>query len=350
MPAQVHRDNGKTFLDVQGFDPGEFASSVHGVDARICQAVGESLSYEELICYGALAFRVCVHETMCPSAAHPCCGYMCIDNSNRALPWKTRGFDSLPWSAPKPDRAVFEAGACAAIKQSIDAGVPIHYGGEEDGLIIGYENDGKRWWCVHPYHKGGKEAFWYDQGSGMAGGKNWPWGIAVWTESKPASDHACPRELTIAALKQATEMWTAGRREAYFVGDAAYEHWIKYLGDIEAGRCPDPKGAMQGNRWCYYTLTHYRRIAAQWLKETATDLAADHDAVPHLIQAADRYTQLADACTRGLSSPWELTPGPGQFEQWTSALRQDQIKRLAAARDHDRAAIAAVKQASAALA
>ncbi len=85
---QVRREGDKVWIEgVEGFHPGEFASSVHGVQARICQAVGDGPSYEQLICYGGLAFRVEVHETMCPSAGHPCCGYMCIDNSNGSLPW-----------------------------------------------------------------------------------------------------------------------------------------------------------------------------------------------------------------------------------------------------------------------
>ena len=43
--------------DVKGFNPGEYASSVHGCQARILQTLGESLSYEDLICYSGFAFR-----------------------------------------------------------------------------------------------------------------------------------------------------------------------------------------------------------------------------------------------------------------------------------------------------
>lgn len=351
MPARIAHDGDRTYLaDVEGFHPGQFASSVHGCQARICQAAGESLTYEELICYGALAFRVVVHETMCPSAGHPCCGYSCIENSNRALPYKTQFFNSFPWAAPKPDRAAFEAEVCAAIKASIDRGLPVHYGIEEDGLIIGHADEGKRWWCVHPYHKRGSEGFWYDQGAGMAGGKNWPWGICIWTEPKAADERACPRELTIAALKQAVAMWTAGQLKEYFVGDAAYDRWLKWLTDVESARCADPKAGMQGNGWCYDTLIQYRRSAGAWLKESAADLAGDHEALPHLLLAADHYTQLADQAIKGLDSSWDLAPHPDRFEQWTSAMRQDQIARLTAAREHDRAAIAALAQAVAALA
>jgi hypothetical protein len=50
----------------------------------------------------------------------------------------------------------------------------------------------------------------------------------------------------------------------------------------------------------------------------------------------------------GLNCPWDLNLGPDRFDQWTSALRQKEIQRLEAAREHDRAAIAAITAALAA--
>ena len=161
---QVQRTDDKVWIDgVEGFNAGEYASSVHGAQARILQALGESLTYDDLICYGAFAFRVETHDRMCPSAGHPCCGFVCVDGSNRASPWKMRLFETFPWGKPKENRDAFEAETCAAIRESVDRGVPVHYGSEEDGLIIGYGDSGRRWWCVHPYHKGGREAFWHDE-------------------------------------------------------------------------------------------------------------------------------------------------------------------------------------------
>lgn len=84
-----------------GFGPGEYASSPHGCQARILEAVGEPVSYDELLVYSAFAFRIGVHEAMCPSAGHPCCGYMCTriaDECMRDLP--------SSWDlAPGPGRA-----------------------------------------------------------------------------------------------------------------------------------------------------------------------------------------------------------------------------------------------------
>ena len=333
--------NNKVWIkDVEGFSPDEYASSPHGCQARILQALGEQMSYDDLICYSGFAFRVETHEQMCPSAGHPCCGFMCMDGSNRALPWQAQFFEAFPWEELKKDRTVFEAEVCAAIKASIDRGIPVHYGSEEDGLIVGYADEGRRWWCVHPYHKWGKESFWHDKATGFAGG-NWPWGIVVWTEPKPDDERVPHRELTIAALKQAVAMWNTEKCEAYFVGKAAYAHWLRWLRDVERGQVDDPKAGMQGNGWCFDVLIHSRRIAGRWLKEQATTF--DGAAEKELQITADHYAQIAELCMQGLTCPWDLAPGPDRFDAWTSTLRQDQIVRLEAAREHDRTAVAAIE-------
>jgi len=344
----VKREDGRVWIDgVEGFSAGEYASSPHGCQARILQVLGEPLGYDDLACYSGFAFRIGVHEQMCPSGGHPCCGFMCIEGSSRALPWKVRLFESFPWEEPKSDREAFEAEACAAVKDSIERGVPVHYGGEEDGLIIGYGDGGRRWWCVHPYHKDWREPFWHDEVKGFAGGK-WPWVLVVWTEPKPEGARAADPDLTVAALTQAAEMWHTEKREAYFVGEAAYAHWLGWLRDVEAGKVEDPKAGMQGNGWCFDVLVHSRRIAGRWLSGKADGLGGG--AAPHLRAAADHYAQVAVLCMRDLDCPWDLTLGPRRADEWTSALRQEQIARLEASRDHDRAAVAAIEQALASLA
>ena len=331
---KVKHTNERTWIEgVEGFSPGEYASSVHGSQARILQTLGESLSYEDLICYGGFAFRVAMHEAFCPSAGHPCCGFMCIDGSNRALPWNTKFYGSLSGSKQKADRTAFEAEVRAAVKASIDRGVPVHYGSEEDGLIIGYGNNGQRWWCVHPYHEGGKKAFWHDEGKGFAGGK-WPWGIMVWTGPKRDEECVSKRNLTLAALRQAVEMWNTEKQQAYFCGEAAYAHWLRWLGDVEAGKVADPASGLPGNSWCYAVLIHSRRIAGRWLNQAAGDFTGE--SASQLRIAAEHYAQIAEVCMKDLKSPWDLTPG---IDHWTSQLRQQQIARLEAAREHDRAAV-----------
>jgi len=341
------REGQKVWIEgVKGFSPGEYADSVHGCQARILEALGEPLTYDELVCCSGFAFRIGVHEQMCPSAGHPCCGYMCLDNAFRAMPWKMKPYESFPWGAPKDDRAAFEAEVCAAVAASIDRGIPVHHGGEEDGLIIGCADGGRRWWCVHPYHKWGAEPFWHDKAKGSAGG-NWPWVVVVWQGPKPAGERVPDRDLTVAALRLAVDMWKTQKREAYFCGDAAYGHWLDWLRGVDAGTVEDPKAGMQGNGWCFDVLVHSRRIAARWLERKAPVLGGP--ARGPLGVAAGRYGQTADACMKDLECPWGLAVGPGKFDQWTGAMRRDQIERLEAAREHDRAAIAAIEQALEAL-
>lgn len=329
---------------VKGFSPGDFASSVHGAQARILQTLGESMTYEDLICYGAFAFRVGVHEKMCPSAGHPCCGYMCIENSTRGLPWKLKFYEAFPGGEKKPDdeRAAFEAEVCAAIKDSIDRGVPVHYGSEEDGLIIGYADEGRRWWCTHPYEKWGAEPFWYDEAGGFAGGKNkWPWGIVVWLEPKSDASRASDQDLTSTALRQAVDMWNSKEKHGdYFSGDAAYEHWLGWLRGVEAGEIEDFKAGMQGNGWCFDVLMHSRPIAAKWLRKKAPEY--DEGVRLHLLEAAGHYEKLTAEGMDGIECPWTLCPGPDKAGEWTSEMRQKQIARLEVARGHDSAAITAI--------
>lgn len=339
----VQRDGEKVVIEgVKVFDTGRHGSSVHGAQDAILRTLGEPLSYDDLICYGGLAFRVQVHEAMCPSAAHPCCGFECVQQSNRALPWRTTLFERFPWTEGKREGAASDAQICAAIKQSIDRGIPVHYGSEEDGIIIGYADEGRRWLCLHPYHDAGKTAFWHDEVKGFAGG-NWPWGIAVWTEPKPAEDRVPAGELLRAALEQAVAMWKTPKSGDYYVGEAAYEHWLGWLRDVEAGRCEDPKGGMQGNGWCYDTLIQYRRVAARWLQQAARDCAPE--AREQLLRAADHYAAIAELCMEGLQCSWDFALPPQRYDEWTSAVRQDQIRRLEAALEHDRAAISGIEAA-----
>ena len=341
---EVKRANGKVWIEgAEGFSPAEYASSVHGCQARILQALGEPITYDDLVCHSGFAFRIGTHEEMCPSAGHPCCGYMCMEGSNRALPWNVRLFERPPGGAKARNLTVFEAEARTAIVQSIDRVMPVDYGSAEDGLIIGYADEGRRWWCVHPYHKWGSEAFWHDEVEGFAGG-DWPWGIVVWTEPKPSEQRVSDRDLTIAALQQTVDMWnTEKREEAYFVGEAAYAHWLRWLRDVESGSIGDPKAGMQGNGWCFDVLIHSRRIAGRWLKGRADDYGAD--AAKHLRVAADHYGRIAELCAADLNSSWDLALPPNRFADWTGELRRDQIARLEAARGLDRTAVAAIQEA-----
>ncbi len=360
MQANVVRDGDKVWIKgVDGFSTSKWVDSVHGSQARILESMSHTMNYEDLIGYSGFAFRVGIHEAFCPSAGHPCCGYMCLDNGNKALPWTFKFYDSMPWSKPKDDRAAFEAEVCAAIKQSIDAGIPVHYGGEEDGLIIGYADKGKRWWCVHPYYKDGKEAFWHDKveprGVQSFAGPNWPWMVSVWQKPKPVDEQLTTRQATINALKQAVDMWhhqvdanvPDRPRHVYFSGAQAYDHWINWLDDVQAGKVEKPDAGMMGNAWCFCVLVHSRNIAAKWLKRQAQDF--DGKAREQMLNAAKAYAQIPEVCLKDINSTWDIALPPDRFNDWTPVMRQMQIKRLKASRQCDLDAIVAIQNALTAL-
>lgn len=341
----VKREGGKVWIDgAKGFSPAEYVDSVHGVQARIAETVGEAVTYDDLVCYSGFAFRVGAHKGMCPSAGHPCCGYECLETGLPAVPWKTDLYEGSRWAkpGPGPERDAFVADACAAIKDSIDRGVPVHYSKEEDGIIVGYADEGRRWWCYHPYHKGGKEAFWYDEAKGFAGG-GWPWAVSVWSEPKAASERAGERDLTVAALTQAVVMWKTERNGDYFCGEAAYAHWLRWLRGVDDGAVKDPKAGMQGNGWYYNVLENSRGIAGRWLRKRAEGFTGE--AREHLLRAADSYSRIHDVCMKDIGCSWNLAPGPNKLAEWTPEFRRKQIERLEAAREQDRAAIAEIEKA-----
>lgn len=72
---------------------------------------------------------------LCPSSPHPCCGYKCVDRAIRVLPWKIKGYH---FDQDKRENLgeIYEI-----VVQSIDRGIPVSTGEEEDDVIIGYQMD-----------------------------------------------------------------------------------------------------------------------------------------------------------------------------------------------------------------
>jgi hypothetical protein len=182
----------------------------------------------------------------------------------------------------------------------------------------------------------------------MAGGKDqWPWVVTVYLEPKPEAERTSDRDLTLDALKQTIDMWTADAKGDYISGQGAYAQWLQWLHDVDAGKVGNPKAGAQGNAWCFDVLVHSRRIAGPWLRAKAE--LFDGEAREQLLIAADHYDALVAECLKNVKSTWDLAKGPGQFDQWTPEMRSEQIRRLEAASERDAAAVAAIAKALAAI-
>ena len=166
MTANVKRADGRVRIEgVELWSMGERGSSVHAAQAAIMETLGENVSYADLLGASGLAFRLQVEPGFCPSSPHSCCGEQCVAGAVRALPWQIRVY------AVDPDDSAGVAEARQAVVASIDRGVPVRYGSEEDGVIVGYQSDGEEWLCLHPL-----------KGDTMFVETDWPWGIAVFTD------------------------------------------------------------------------------------------------------------------------------------------------------------------------
>jgi hypothetical protein len=328
----VRREDDRVWIEgVSGWFVGDRESSVHAAEAAVMEAVGKDITYEYLLGVSGLAFRMQVSkEGLCPSSPHSFCGYQCHARSSQALPWKLKIFEVKPEEADRVQEAR------QAIVESIDRGVPVQYGSEEDGIIVGYQKGGEEWICYHPMREGGTKTFVETA---------WPWGIALFTERK--EEPPARRELALGALQQAVEMAKTEEKDGYFVGAKAWDVYLERLRALQAADEETRQGAMLGNSWIYECLAQYRGAAAHYLRDVAGEFSPQ--AAEHLLVAAGLYERMSDRVLRDdehclltvAPLPWSL----GEGETWTNEMREDQIARLERALPLEREAIQEIESA-----
>ena len=335
MTTNVRRADDRVWIEgVEPWSMGQRGSSVHAAQAAIMAAVGEEVSYADLLGASGLAFRLQVEPGFCPSSPHSCCGEQCVAGAVRALPWQIRVY------AVDPDDSAGVAEARQAVVASIDRGVPVRYGSEEDGVIVGYQSDGEEWLCLHPL-----------KGDTMFVETDWPWHIAVFTAPKQAVPSR--RELAVDALRKAVAMsrMERGPEGDYALGLHAWDVWLSKLDSLENADEEIRNSHMLGNAWIYGTLIEYRGVAAEYLRSVAGEF--DDAAATHLRAAADSYDRLArelladqERCVTATAPvPWLLVDG----RTWTADMRADQMRRMRDALPLERQAIAELEAALASM-
>jgi hypothetical protein len=315
MNTTIHRENDRVWLEgIQGWFVGDKESSVHAAQEAVMQAVGEAIDYETLVGVSGLAFRMQVStKGLCPSSPHPACGFNCLDRSNQAMPW------AFQYHGPKLEETAEVAAARLAVVESIENRVPVQYGSEEDGVIVGYQKNGAEWLCLHPYKEGGKS---------IIVEKDWPWGVAVYTQRKEIL--ADPHELALGALKQASEMAHTLECRGYFLGVKAWEMYLEKLAALQSAPESARQESLIGNAWIYECLIQFRRVAAGYLRRIAP--AFPSTTAAGLEKAAGLYEQMANQvlcdethCFTTIAPyPWMLKEG----ERWTAEKIVAQIERL----------------------
>lgn len=186
-PSAPRREDGKVWIEnVQPWKLDKMANSVMGVLASATRSLGEDVSYEYLMGLSGSAFRLQFHEEWCPSSPHSFCGVETFQGAMNALPY------NLVHHEVKKDDPAGVKKIRAAVKASIDRGVPVLYGSEEEGLIVGYQKGGEEWLCVHPYR--------FQEGRFVE--TKLPWEVRILSGKRtPPSRLACLRESLAGAVK-----------------------------------------------------------------------------------------------------------------------------------------------------
>ena len=315
MTITIHRNDDRVWLEgVQGWFVGDKESSSHAAQEAIMQALGEKIDYTTLVGVSGLAFRMQVSkEGLCPSSPHPACGFQCLERSNMALPW------DLQFYSIRPNDSDDVLQVRQVVLESIEHGVPVQYGSEEDGVVIGYQKGGEEWLCLHPYREGGKTMFVEP---------NLPWGVAIFTGRKTQPTNL--KKLALGALQQALHMAHDEQAGGYFVGTKAWEVYLEKLEALQLANDDSRQESMLGNAWIYECLVQFRRTAATYLRGLAGEFSSP--AAAHLHKAASLYTEMTESilcneeqCFTTIAPyPWLLKEG----QRWSPDMIQEQIKRL----------------------
>jgi hypothetical protein len=312
---KIHKEGDKVWLEgVKVLSMGERESSVQGAQTSIMQALGEKVDYDYLVGVSGLAFRMQVSkEGLCPSSPNPYCGYICAARSIEALPWKT---ENVILMDPKPEEI---AAHKKRVVDSIDKGIPVKYGWEEDGVIIGYQKNGDEWICLHPMTDKGAKPF---VNKDIKGGFNF------YPERK--TKMPARKDMAIESLRQAIEMSTKPEAEGYYLGLNAWDLYMQKIKDLDQADAKVVADSMMGNAWIYECIVSYRKSAAKYLKMIGKDLPAKSK--EHLNLAAKLYEKMASqvltdkkhCCLDVAPYAWSLK----KDEKWTTEMRQEELKRL----------------------
>ena len=329
METKVKHHDGKTWIDgIKGWTPRDMADDIHAARYTVLRAIGIDVTYEELLGVSGMAFRLQVTEDLCPSSANSFCGFRSCVRSLQLFPWSVRlvEFNHEDVKELKQARA--------AVIDSINRGIPVHYGNIVDGVIIGYLNDGQQWLCLHPM-KGRKEPFVKNE---------LPETLIL--PGEPKSGTPEKKQLALDALKQALEMAGAGTAEEYAVGFNTWQLWLTKLAEFQKQTNPINPETICGNAWIYFALIESRRAAVKYLCSIAGDFTKQVAA--HLETAATLYEQLVDALLSGDKDSQRIAPFSGPAEDnisWKPEQMREQARRMSIAFESEKKAIAEIKEA-----
>jgi hypothetical protein len=357
---EIKREDGKVWIaGLEGMNwGGSFFSRQDSFMAgmvEILRCAGRDVTYEDAMGLSAQAFKLTLNKELHPGAAQGHVGYAAFDGDGKPLSTALLfdGDDNpmnfhanamrvfgIEWSHidlnPEANPGWREQ-LLAAVRESVDQGIPIYYMDGEWGLIVGYREDGSAFVCKS--YDGGTPGYQeMERPRGIIGDAWWA-NVASPTREPVPRERAVRESLHSAVIMASMGSFLDGGAESGF---SAYELWIRVLEEWEGD------GPRQGNGFNYSQLLTSREAAGHYLRGIAEEWGDSEEenlqaAGEHLHAAADRYIAISDRLWEGQDCVvwWD--------GDWTADDRATEVRLLRECLADERQAISEIEAALGAL-
>lgn len=303
-----------------GWHAGKSNTFIGALDAVLQQQGGES-RYPYLCGISGAAFRTHFFDTWCPSSPDPTVGF---DAASEALAAVGRKADWLHVSSDGKNKPQI----VAAIKKSIDAGVPV--------LALDLM-EMPEWGVVTGYQKNGRELFcrtYFDQRKGYELAERFPSAVAILSRlpKLPSEKERLRHSFLIVARNLTVEKYGE-----YYSGLAAFVKWAERLRTDDFARL-DSAGltnVVQANYWTFDRLVTDRQTGLEYLAWLAETYPEYRSGAAELTELYRHVIEVLDPLRAELPCPGSVTSAEG----WSRELRDRQAMALATARDCEERAI-----------
>lgn len=289
-------------------------NSFMGALAAIGHRLGDHAGYAFLCGVSGAAFRTHFFDTWCPSSPDATVGF---DAGTAAL--RARGLEPT-WLHLATD-GKNRPQIAAAIKKSIDAGIPVPaidlLETAEWGIIIGYQKSGEELLCRTYFDK--RKAFELAQ--------KFPFAAAVLKRAAKAADEAASIKTGFGIV---VENLTTTKYGEYYSGLAAFDQWAARLRDDDFAGLDSERlsNVVQANYWTFQRLIADRKTGIEYLEFVAGRMPGLAPKLQGLAALYQREVETLEPLLAQLPCPGDVAPG----WTWAKADRDREAAALVAAR------------------
>jgi hypothetical protein len=276
--------------------------------------MGNTTSYNDIICLSGYGFRLHFFEGFCPSSPDATVGYDCGSSILTDLGYEFKYyFLENELSSQLDMQPIPEAEMRKRITESIDRNFPVIaielIELAEWGMITGYQNGGAEFLC----------RTYFDKTEGYEIGQKFPWLVVIIENKEDIDvDPLYPQSLTLAK-----ELYETPSYGPYFSGINGLKKWIANLQDqsLFTGDVYEMSEKSHANWWIYVSLELARANASDFLINNIDKFGRDHTLIKELAEIYDLEVELLIENYLWL---------PDQFSQensdWTEEMRFQQSK------------------------